>query len=218
MIASRPNARAGFTLLELLIGVSLSLIIMSAVLSSYVLLGRNFSRSLGVSANDQPPLDSQGRRTLAIFAQDVRMAGGFDTTGVSPMVAPSATGLTLMVSTNAGPKYVTYYYNGPNASADVTFANFTIPANALVRIDLNTNTAQTLHTHLLTCAFGYYDTSGQSYAILDPTMVGFSSFSGIKQLSLAFTAQAGSATNGTLTQVYSSASPRLLLRNKQLLP
>jgi hypothetical protein len=41
---------------------------------------------------------------------------------------------------------------------------------------------------------------------------------GIKQLSVAFTAQGGSATNRTLTQVYTGASPRLLLRNRSFLP
>jgi hypothetical protein len=41
--------------------------------------------------------------------------------------------------------------------------------------------------------------------------------SGIKQISLTFTAQAGSSTNGTLTQVYRGDSPSMLLRNQKFL-
>jgi Tfp pilus assembly protein PilW len=205
---------SGFTLVELLIGASLALMVMTAVLTTYVTVGRNFTRSLGVSSANQPTLDTQARRTLAAFAQDVRMASGIDTTGTAPRVVPSATGVTLIQPTTSGSKYVTYYFN--NTASPVTLSTYTIPALSLVRIDLSTSTALTLHQNLLTCSLTYYDNSGNSYTASDLSSRNY--LLGIKQLSLSFTSQAGSATNGTLTQVYYTDSPRVLLRNRSLLP
>ena len=134
MKSPRSNPNGGFTLVELIIGLSLSLMVMGAVLSSYVFLGRNFTRSLGISLSNQPTLEAQGRRTLAYFTQDVRMASGLDTSGSSPKVSPSATGMTLILPSSSGTKYITYYYNSTASAA--TLSSFTIPANSLVRIDL----------------------------------------------------------------------------------
>ncbi len=224
----RPrNPRAGFTLVELLIGLSLSLMIMSAVLSSYVFLGKNFTRSLGISSFNQPTLEAQSRRALAYFAQDVRMATGLVTTlPAAPDTFANMVELTVPGDTTA--TTILYYYNfdtvahylhASNAIDTTADANgITLPAATLTRVNLGTWAAQTLHTNLLTCVFSYYDNSGQSYTVFDSTATGFSSLSGIKQISLAFTSQAGSATNGTLTQVYSASSARLLLRNRAFSP
>jgi Tfp pilus assembly protein PilW len=209
----KQNHRSGFTLLELLIGMSLSMLIMGAVLSSYVYLGRNFTRSLGISSANQPNMETQARRTLGYFTEDVRMASGISGT-------PSASSLTLTLPTGTGTKNVAYYFNNTAAAATVTLAGYstTVPAFALTRVDGSTGAAKILHSSLLTCTFNYYDTSGNPYTIFDSSNSGFSSFSGIKQLAIAFTSQAGSSTNGTLTQVYQSESSRLLIRNKTLLP
>jgi prepilin-type N-terminal cleavage/methylation domain-containing protein len=199
--SSRFQRRAGFTLVELLIGLSLSLIIMGGVLSSYVFLGRNFTRSLGISSTNQPNLETQGRRTLAYFTQDVRMASGIDTSGVSPNVLPSASGVTLVLPTSSGTTTVTYVYDST--------------AQTLTRTPAS-GTAQIMHTNLLSCTLNYYDNTGKPYTIFVVSTSGFSSFSGIKQLSMTFSSQAGSSVNGTLTQIYQSASSRLIIRNKQL--
>ena len=198
--------QTGFTLVELLVGMSLSLMVMTAVLTTYVTLGRNFTRSLGLSSANQPNLESQARRTLAYFAQDVRMASGISGT-------PSASSMTLILPTGTTTKKVAYYFNN-TAATTVTLAGYstTVPAMSLVRVDGRTGATQILHSSLLTCIFNYYDTSGYPYA----TYVNY--LTGIKQLSLIITSQAGSSTNGTLTQVYETDSPRLLLRNKALLP
>jgi hypothetical protein len=72
--------------------------------------------------------------------------------------------------------------------------------------------AQIIHHNLLGCTFNYFDSAGRPYTTYVDNLLG------IKQLSVAFTAQGGSATNQTLTQVYTGASPRLLLRNRTFLP
>lgn len=69
--ARLAHRRRGFTLVEMLIGLSLSLMVMAAILSSYVFLARNFTRSLGVTyavsnqttLSQLPPLEAQLRTT-----------------------------------------------------------------------------------------------------------------------------------------------------------
>lgn len=197
------NRSAGFTIGELLVGVSLSLIVMTGVLSSYVFVARSYNRTIGFGMANQPTLEAQGRRTLAWWAQDVQMTSAV--TGVS------ASEVTLTVPrSDGGTKNVTYYYNSSGSAVSVY--SVTVPATSLARIDRNTNSCLTLHSSLLTCVFTYYDAIGNPYT----TYTNF--LPGIKQVSLTFTAQAGSSVNSTLTQVYKSASPRLLLRNKAWMP
>ncbi|SDS05824.1 prepilin-type N-terminal cleavage/methylation domain-containing protein [Opitutus sp. GAS368] len=183
------NKTAGFTLVELLIGMSLALIVLTAVLSSYVLIGRNFTRSLAVTSSNQPNLESQGRRTLAVFAQDVEVATAISGT-------PSASSLALTLPTSSGSMTVIYTYDSA--------------AGTLTRTP-SVGSAQILHSSLLTCVFSYYDNSGNPYT----TYVNY--LPGIKQVSFTLTAQAGNTTNNTLSAVYKLGSPRLLFRNKTLL-
>lgn len=193
---------AAFTLVELLIAMSLSLMIMTAMLSSYVFIGRSFTRSLGISSANQPTLESQGRRAVAYFNQDVRMAIG--RTGTI-----SASEVTLTLPTSSGTKNITYYYN--STAATVTVYGVATLANSLTRIDRSTSTGLTLQTNLLSCTFLYADAAGNPYT----TYVDY--LPGIKMISLASTAQAGTGVNGTLSQVYEFDSAPLLLRNTTML-
>ena len=63
------NHQSGFTLVELLIGSSLSAILLVGVLSSFTFMGR----SLGRMASQQQ-LETQSRRALQVFDSDARMA------------------------------------------------------------------------------------------------------------------------------------------------
>jgi len=182
--------RAGFTLVELLIGLSLSVMIMGALLSSYVFLARSFTRTLGVSSANQPAMETQGRQTLALFAQDVAMAIGISGT-------PSASSVTLRLPTAAGTTTVTYSYNSTTQTLTRT------PQGGAADI---------IHINLLDFSFTYYDSYGRPYT----TFVNY--LSGIDQLSMAFSAQAGSVANGTRPRVYGVASPKLIMRNKPWLP
>lgn len=179
--------------------MTLALMVMTAVLTTYVSLGRNFTRSLGLSSANQPTLEGQGRRTLAYFAQDVRMASGISGT-------PSTSTVTFTLPTGTGSTTVAYSYNSTTGTLTRT------PSGG---------TALVLNSNLRSCYFRYYDALGNPYDNnASPYATDFSSSSslGIKQLSLSFTAQAGNSANGTLTQVYQTNSPRLLLRNRSLLP
>lgn len=198
----RRKANGGFTLVELLISVSLALFVMGAVLSSYVFLARNFTRSLAISSTNQPPLEAQSRRTINYFTQDVR-------TATSRTGTISASEVTFVLPTSSGTRQVTYYYNSGTSSASVY--SVTVLPKSLSRIDRNTNTVLTLHTDLLSCTFTYYDSSGYPYT----SYVNY--LPGIKQINLSFTCQTGSSVNGTLTPVYRTDSAPLLLRNSALL-
>ena len=72
----RQNPQAAFTLVELMIGSALAATIMAAVLSTYIYLGRGLARL----ANQQT-LETEARRTLAYFTQDVQSASGLTDTG-----------------------------------------------------------------------------------------------------------------------------------------
>lgn len=208
MTISAEKSTSGFTLVELIVGMSLSLMIMGALLSSYVFLSRNFSRSIGMSGANQPTLESQSRRTLAYFEQDARMASGVDISGIHPL--PSAAGVTFVIPTGTGDTTTISY-------------NYDSSAKTLARTQ-GTGNAQILQTDLLAFSFHYYDSSPTSSAdaignvYSDAALASKSYISGIKQVSISFSCQSGSNLAGTLTQLYEVASPKMILRNTQLRP
>jgi prepilin-type N-terminal cleavage/methylation domain-containing protein len=225
------NPKSGFTLVEVLIGMTLSLLVMGAVLSGYVYLAKNFTRSLGLSSATEPTLESQGRRTISYFVRDVRMASGIDPTLPDlPDTFRNTVKLILPASLTGNPTVILYYYNNREASSAYLHASGTIdlsfdasgvefPSQSLTRVIMTTpRIFQVLHKNLTSCSFNYHDISGNPYTIFSPSVAGFSSLAGVKEIDLTFTSQGGSAINGTLTPVYASASPRLILRNKQLQP
>lgn len=209
MTTPRYHSRAGFTLVELLVGMTLALIVMTAVLSTFGFLGRNLNRL----ANQQQ-LESEARRALAYFAQDVRMASGLS--------SPGDAQLELAVPAGTATRKVIYYYNSTDTATTVSIGatgdqvSITAPGNSLVRFyentaSPNTGSTVTLLRNLLSCDFDYRDVSDN--AVTDFT----NKVSSIKKVALEFRSQTGVANNGTLTPVYPGASPFLAIRNKPLL-
>ncbi len=201
----RKNSSAAFTLVELLIGMTLSLTVMTAVLAAYTFLGRNLAR-----ITNQETLETAARRTLLMFGQDVRMASGiYLSTATGTLVTPTASKVTLVLPTATSTRYITYFYNSSASNDTTTFTGFTVPASSLVRIDSSTNAMLVLHRqNLLSCTFTYYDSSGNPYTSYTNYITG------LKQVMLSFTSQTGLSSTGTLTPVNTVSSPRLLLRNK----
>lgn len=204
-----------------MIGMSLSMIVMAAVLSSYVYIARAYTRTIGFGEPNQPTLESQDRRTLAIFAQDAQVAAGVLTTPTATYPL-SASEVTLIVPRpTGGTKNVTYYYNSGTTAATVTknSVSATVSAKALARIDWSTSPASvlTLHTSVQSCVFSYFDT--YTAIEMSGTARPYTSYTnyltGIKQISFTLTSQAGTGTN--LTQLYKVASPRYTFHNKGLL-
>lgn len=217
--------RAGFTIVELIIALSLSTVVMIGVLSVYIFVARSYTRTIGFGLPSEPTLESQGRRTLSTLARDVQMTSAITfPSGTLPVYGRplSATSfdleftLTLPRSTG-GTENVTYYYNSTNASV-VVYTGVSVPAKSLSRINRTTNTVLTLHTSLLSCIFYFYDASGRIYPLDGYNHLSATNYLvGIKQLSFVLTSQTGNSANNTLTRVYQVASPRLIFRNKSLL-
>lgn len=229
MNAAPTRSAAGFTLVELIIGMTLSLMVMGAILSSYIFLGRNFARQ-GMGSGNEPNLEAQGRRTLAYFTQDVRMASGIladPTLATGVQVMPTQSQVTFILSAPSGSKYVTYFFNSTDGDDDTSLWPFTIPSHSLARIDVAASTIQILHRNLLNPTppstlgfyFRYFDASGRAYDNATPPYTTTTDYlSGIKRVAVSFSSQGGDVNKNTLTPVYTNASPRLILRNRQLLP
>lgn len=203
----RQNSRAAFTLVELMIGAALSAALMAAVLSTYIYLGRGLARL----ANQQT-LETEARRTLATFTQDVLSGSGLtDTANLS------ATRVSLLVPASGGTNTVTYYFNDTASAVTVSVngTNVSMAANALTRCVYNGSTVtplvllRNITTSGLT--FKYYDSAGRPYT----TYVNY--LPGITQLALQFNTQLGNGPNGTRTLVHTVSSSRLTMRNDPFL-
>lgn len=214
-----PCHAAGFTLVEVLVGATLSAAVMAAVLSSYIYMGRG----LGRLANQQT-LEMEGRRTLALFSQDARTAS--DLTDTANL---GATRVALTVPTASGTNIITYYYNNTPSAATVSIngTNVSMPANSLTRCVYNgssvsaftllrlrnvNNTAVATRSDL---TIRYYDSSGNEYTSYANYLPG------IKQLAVEFSSLNGNHTDDTAstqTATYQAKSARILLRNRALLP
>ncbi len=98
----------GFTLTEVIVGASLSVIVLAGVLSTFLMLGRN-----GANVANYSMSETQIRRAIEEFSQDVRMANAITTN--------NASSITLTVPDNyaANGNQVTYVFDsattGPTA-------------------------------------------------------------------------------------------------------
>lgn len=215
----RPNTSGAFTLVELMVGATLSAAVMAAVLSSYIYLGRGLAR-LG----NQQILETQARRTLAYFAYDVQSATGLTIASVS---APDFSVTFSQPTSPSGVTKVTYYYSQTGTSASIAGNTVMIPAHSLVRVP-NTGTAlvgppQTVLSNITEttdgCFVRYYDVAGSSYDNDTAPYTPITNYSlGIKQVALNFRTQLGSSASGNQTVAYTWATGRLVFRNRSFLP
>lgn len=183
----RPRTRAGFTLVELLVAVSLAGIVMTGMLTTYLFLGRNLVR-----LNNQQTLDEEHRRLLLEFSQDFRKA--------EAVTAASDTAVTFRVPNATGTFTVTYTYTAG--------ANFT---GTLVRTTLPATTTRTLASNLGSFDLDYFDAADNAVTSFPNKL------SSVRKVAFDYTAQAGYARTGTRTPVQTIASARLALRNARFL-
>jgi Tfp pilus assembly protein PilW len=180
----------GFTLVEVLIGATLSAAIMAAVLSSFVFLGRNLTRL----ANYQT-LEAKGREALTYFRGDFALAQS-----VQNGTTPTASSVTLVLPAGS----VTYTYDGVALSLH---RQATFGANQdlyLLQNDYCSCTAFTL---------GYYTTTNgtPNSQILPGLNVPYS----IKQIQVSFSLQTPGTASPATQANYQVVSSRFLIRNKQ---
>jgi prepilin-type N-terminal cleavage/methylation domain-containing protein len=103
--------RPGFTLIELLVAASLSAILLTAVLSSFLFLARS-----GISLVHYNEMEAEARRGLQVFAEDVRSARDITWNDADRGAGGHSITLTLPgLTSNADEVLVTYYYDASQA-------------------------------------------------------------------------------------------------------
>lgn len=181
----------GFTTLELLISASIALIVLTAVLSTFVYLGRNLTRL----ANYQT-LEGKSRQALTYLRRDFFLAQS-----VKQGTTPTTTSVTLVLP--AGEVTYTYDSTAKRLRRQATFG-----ANA----DLYLLQSETCGCE--TFAFDYYNTSlatNGAASQLDTTVYVPLS---IKQIRVRFTLKTPGTYRPTQVQ-YDTVSSRYVLRNTQ---
>lgn len=102
---SRTNrSRRGFTLVEIMASTGISTIIMTGVLSSFILMGKN-----SFNAANYSMMEAESRRALATFTQEARMAKN--------ITWNSGNSVTLEVVNSGSTYLVTYAYDSSSSGA-----------------------------------------------------------------------------------------------------
>lgn len=124
------RAALGFTLVEVIIGSTIGAFILAGVLSAFLMLGRS-----GVNLVSYTTMESQTRRALENFAQDVRMASNLVwnsnysiTLTVPDNYTANSNQVTYAWDTTAGSSTYHYFYRKPGNGAATT-AKSTYVAN-----------------------------------------------------------------------------------------
>jgi hypothetical protein len=182
--------QSGFTLFELLIGSSMAAVVMVALLSSFLFIGRNLARL----ANYQS-LQTQARTALAYLRRDFAVAES-----VKSGTTPTASSVTIVLPAGE----VTYTYD--NASRNLRRqANF--GANRDFSLLRNS------HCECTSFAFRYFTTTdGQPTDQASGTAsVPYS----IKRIEIGFVLESPSTTAVETRTRYEAASSRFLIRNRR---
>lgn len=107
----RPRLRRAFTLVEVMVSAGLSGIVLVAILTAFIFIGR-----ASISMRNYSDMETEARNAMETFAQDVRMSSG--------AVWNSATSLTLTIEQGGGSVTATYAYR-PTASGAIPARTFT---------------------------------------------------------------------------------------------
>ena len=137
MIQPATTPRAGFTLVEVMVSSTLAAIIMAAVLSTYVMLGRNLAR-----LSSYQSLEHESRKALAYLSRDFMQAQS-----VKGGTTPTASSVTLVLPSGE----VSYTYDGSSLRRQTTFGTL--------------RDVTFLHNDSCTCSsfsFNYYTSSGDA--------------------------------------------------------
>ncbi|MEO7412341.1 MAG: prepilin-type N-terminal cleavage/methylation domain-containing protein [Opitutaceae bacterium] len=126
---AKASHRSGFTLVEILVGATLSAFIMVGVFSAYLMLGR-----MGANIRNYADMEAQGRKALETFGREVRMAYDINQTLSASSVTlfiPDSSRTRNGTDTSLGHYQVTYAFDSVNRlfTRQVTIPNVA-PINA----------------------------------------------------------------------------------------
>ena len=186
-----PTRQRGFTLTEVLIASSLGAIIMAAVLSSFVFIGRNLAKLASYQA-----LESEARKALAYLRQDLALARA-----VKNGTSPTSETVTLVLP--AGDVTYTYDSSARRLRRQASFgAN---PDFALLGSSACECTS---------FAFDYFTTSdgAPTDQATSTALVPYS----IKQIAVGFVVETPATASAETRTRFEAASARFLIRNRAL--
>ncbi len=185
----RPTSRQGFTLVEVLVSASLAGIVMTAVLSSFVFMGRSMSR-----LSSYQSLETESRKALAYLQRDFALAQK-----VKAGTTPTASAVTLVLP--AGEVSYTYDSGAKSLRRQATFGG-----NADLYL-LKTSACE-----CTTFAFGYYTTTDGAPTD-QVTPANFVPYS-IKQIQVRFVVESPATWTTETRTRYEAKSARYLFRNR----
>lgn len=185
----RPTSCRGFTLVEVLISASLAGIVMTAVLSSFVFMGRSMSRLSSYQA-----LETESRKALAYMQRDFAVA-----LRVKNGTSPSASAVTLVLPAGE----VSYTYDG---STKRVRRQATFGGNADFYLLSSSSSECTTFT------FSYYTTTDGAPTD-QVTPANFVPYS-IKQIQVRFVVESPSAWTTETRARFEAKSARYLFRNR----
>lgn len=178
--AAGRRRRAGFSLVEVMVSAAIGAGLLAAVLSTFLFVGRS-----GANLRNYSDMETQARKALEMFAEDVRQA--------SAITWHSSTSLTLTVNSAA----IGYAYN-------VNAATFTRTTSS---------GTTTLITGVMPSSFSFkaYNVAGAEMPLATAANLTAAS-SSTKQLQISLEASRSTTTVTTATNLVLSA--RYILRNK----
>lgn len=183
----RHRARRGFTLVEVLISATLASMLMVAILSTFVFLGRNLSRLASYQA-----LETEARTGLGYLRQDFALARA-----VKTGTTPTASTVTLVLPTGD----VTYTYASKKLTRTATGA--INPSFALL---------SSSQCECTSFSFQYYTTTDA--APTDQSTPASNVPYSIKQIQVGFVLESPSSLSASVRTRYEVASSRFLIRNR----
>lgn len=183
--------RRGFSLVELMVATALSGVILSAVLTSFLMLGRS-----GANLVNYTDMEAKARTGLELFAEDTRMA--------RDIVWNSIDSVTLVIPVSGGFERYTYAYD--SGTGQFTRQRVAPIAGAV----------QVLITGITAFDFKAYRVNASEIdleTLADAGTLGLAS-ADTKQLQISLNARRTSVTVATATNTVLSA--RFILRNKRI--
>ncbi len=192
-----PPRAGAFSLVELMVAMSIAMIIIAAVLSSFTFLGRNLIRY-----SNQQQLEAQSRRALQMFSRDVQIA--------LDVPAYSSTQLSLTVPKLDAAGNAVLDGSGNVVTKTVAYT-FDASQGTLIRVDPDFHSGAPF-----TLLTGINLPAGTSFfSYLDQQAIPATNRLSIKQIDVNYVAFLGIASAGTQSR-YTEASARFILRNKHL--
>ena len=188
----------GFTLVELLVAMSLMVTLAAAVLAAYLFLGRNLTRLVNYEQQER-----KARFAFRMFSQDLGAA--------SNLTAASST--ISSGTTTAAHFEVSVPTSADGSTSKTVVYDYSSATGKFTRQD-GAQAAQNMLTDITSFSVNYFTVSqtlnGVAY---DTALAAPSSPLGVKAVEFRFSTSVGSSAAGTLA-TYKAMSPRVLLRSR----